>query len=66
VRFGLVGALTGYFFVNLRATFPLTLDLSAWYASGSLTGLGIAAALAFVTFWISLGGRSLLRDALEN
>ncbi len=66
VRFGLVGALTGYFFVSLHATFPLTLDLSAWYASGSLVGLGIAAALAFVAFWISLGGRSLLRDALEN
>ncbi|MFH1268990.1 MAG: protein kinase [Planctomycetota bacterium] len=64
MRFGLV-AVIGYTYVRLLLTYPITADLSAWHAgSATLLPLGVIVALAGYSFYISLAGRPLIRDAI--
>lgn len=64
MRFGLV-TVVSYTFVRLLLTFPITSDLSAWHAtSTTLLPLGAIVALAAYGFYVSLGERPLLRDAM--
>ena len=62
MRFGLV-AVVSYTLVRLLLTFPITANLSAWYAdSTTLLPVGVIVALAAYGFYLSLAGRPLLRD----
>jgi len=63
-RFGLL-AVVSFAFVRLLLTYPITADLSAWYAgSTTLLPLGVIVALASYGFYLSLAGRPLIRDAI--
>ena len=64
VRFGLLAAMVSLFVSEILFVYPMTLDLSTWYAGGSLLVLLIAVALSALGFYLSLGGRPLLRDEL--
>jgi serine/threonine-protein kinase len=58
IRFGVLAlAASGVFDVFL-GSFPLTTQMSAWYADTSLAGMLLMAAIAFYAFHTSLGGRS--------
>jgi hypothetical protein len=46
------------------ANFPLTTQGSAWYASISLTGILLMAAMALYGFYTSLGGRPVFGGAV--
>jgi serine/threonine-protein kinase len=62
VRYGLL-ALTAIFVTsNLLMQFPATTDFSAWYSTPALLGILCVVALAGYGFWVSLGGRQLIRD----
>jgi serine/threonine-protein kinase len=63
VRFGLVAGTAAMIVANLRLYLPLTLDVSAWYASGSLLALLMVAALVTYACYLSLGGRPLFQDS---
>jgi hypothetical protein len=58
VRLGVLALIT-MSFVNLILQFPLSLDLSAWYARDGLLALGFVLALAGYGFWTSLDRRAL-------
>lgn len=63
-RFGLLVIVTAYFVQFFLNAFPLTLDLSAWYAGNTfLIGLFLIG-LAVWALRISLAGRPMLRDAI--
>ena len=62
-RFGFLTFVVGINIQNLLGAIPLTLDLSAWDAGGSLLALGIVVALAVYGFYVSLAGQ-LFRDEL--
>jgi hypothetical protein len=51
-----------FFFLSL--TYPLTTNLSAWYAQSTLFALAIALGLAIYGFYISLGGQRVFGDKL--
>ncbi|HEV2862588.1 MAG TPA: serine/threonine-protein kinase [Pyrinomonadaceae bacterium] len=63
-RFGLLTLCFMQFFVNLFFIFPITIDLSAWYAGGPAFALAVAAALAAYGFYTSLAGQPLFRGSL--
>lgn len=59
IRFGVLAlAASGVFDVFL-GSFPLTTQMSAWYADTSLAGILLMAAIAFYAFHTSLGGRPM-------
>jgi len=64
VRFGLLAAMVSVFVRQILFIYPTTLDLSTWYAGGTVLVLLIVVALSAVGFYLSLGGRPLLRDEL--
>ncbi len=65
IRFGLLAeAATLFFQVCLLENFPLTTQTSAWYADISLAGILLMAAIAFYSFYISLGGRPVFGGAV--
>jgi hypothetical protein len=64
VRFGIVALMAFTFFSDLPFKFPLTLDLSIWYAGQSILVLAVAAVAAIYAFIISLGGRPLFQRGL--
>jgi predicted Ser/Thr protein kinase len=64
LRFGLVTVLIGFTVSNLLATMPMTLNLSAWYASSTWVTLMVVAALTMWGFYVSLAGRPVFKDAL--
>ena len=43
----------------LLGRFPITPDLSAWYAGTGRFAIGVVAAMAAYGFWICLAGRPL-------
>ena len=63
IRFGLLALVATWVFVGLLS-FPLTTQGSAWYASISLTGILLMAAMAFYGFYTSLGGRPVFGGAV--
>jgi len=58
IRFGVLALVAANIFNVFLGSFPLTMQMSAWYADISLAGILLMAAIAFYAFHTSLGGRS--------
>jgi hypothetical protein len=52
------------FFSHLAIFYPITTELTAWYATDFTIALAIALVLAAYGFYISLGGQKLLSGKL--
>ena len=63
-RYGLLALISATFFLHLNIFFPITSELTAWYAGDFVPALVISLALAVYGFRVSLGGRSLFRGGL--
>ena len=63
-RFGLLTLSAAFFFAHLSIFYPITTELTAWYAIHFTIGLAIALLLAVYAFYISLGGQKLLSGKL--
>ena len=63
IRFGLLAMLANYVIHGILTDFPLTTEGSAWYAGISLAGILLIAAIAFYSFYTSLGGRPVFGAA---
>ena len=62
IRFGLLALVAqGFLYGPLSNIFPLTTQMSSWYAGFSLAGILLVAALTLYAFYISLGGRPVFR-----
>lgn len=59
-RFGLLATMAAQLFFFLSIMYPMTTDLSVWYAASTLFALAITLGLAIYGFFISLGGQPLL------
>ncbi|HKR01818.1 MAG TPA: hypothetical protein VJT09_14150, partial [Pyrinomonadaceae bacterium] len=64
VRYGMLVGLTALFFYHLIVFFPITTELSAWYATSFIFDLVVLVALAVFGFYTSLGGQPLIRGKL--
>jgi hypothetical protein len=65
-RHGLLALISAIFFLHLMIFYPITSDLSAWYAADFVLALIICLALAGFSFYISLAGQPLFRGALPE
>jgi serine/threonine-protein kinase len=65
-RFGWVTILVGTFTTDLLLGYPLTSDLSAWYAYVTFLAAGACLGLAGYGFRVSLGRRPAFRDLLAE
>ena len=63
-RFGLLAAAAAFFFAHLWVFYPMTTELTAWYAMDFLMGLIICVALAVFGFYTSLAGQPLFSGRL--
>jgi serine/threonine-protein kinase len=66
MRFGLLATIATWFFSTLLVVFPMTTDLSAWYAGACLFALIVAVSLAIYGFRTALAGRPVFRTELLN
>jgi len=57
-RYGLLAAISALFVVHLWVFYPITTELTAWYARDFTIGLVICVALAVYGFYTSLAGQS--------
>jgi len=64
IRFGLLAVVAAEVFNNFLGSFPLTTQGSVWYASMSLAGILLMAAMALYAFYTSLGGRPVFGGAV--
>jgi hypothetical protein len=62
-RLGLLWLVVVFFFAYLLQKFQLTTQMSSWYASLSIAGILLMAAIAFYGFYTSLGGRPIFGGA---
>jgi len=63
-RFSLMVALVALVFQHMIIFFPITTELSAWYATSFVLDLIILVALTVFGFYTSLGGQPLFRGKL--
>jgi serine/threonine-protein kinase len=63
-RYGLLAASSALFFSHLWVFYPMTTELTAWYATDFTISLVICLALAAYGFYTSLGGQKLLSGKL--
>jgi hypothetical protein len=63
-RLGLLWLMVSFVFVGLLSEFPLTAQMSSWYAGLSLAGVVLMAAITLYAFYTSLGGRPVFRAAV--
>jgi hypothetical protein len=63
-RYGLLTAVSAFFAAHLWVFFPMTTELTAWYASDFVIALVICLGLAIYAFYISLAGRPLFGGKL--
>lgn len=63
-RYGLLAAVSGLFFAHLWVYYPMTTELTAWYATDFVFALIICVALAVYAFYISLADQPLLGGKL--
>jgi serine/threonine-protein kinase len=63
-RFGLLAVIAGFFVHFVLVGFPLTVDLSVWYAGRSIFALALTGAIAVYGFYRSQGGRPLFREEI--
>ncbi len=67
LRFGPLATAAGVLCFHLLLDYPITTQLSAWYAGIGITGLALLLALALYAFHTSLGGQPLFgRASLED
>jgi hypothetical protein len=67
MRFGLLSLFAALVVNYWMLSFPLTTNLSAWYAGTSLFGMIVVTVLAGYAFYISLGGQKVFtRNPLED
>jgi serine/threonine-protein kinase len=64
IRFGLLALVSVVFFSHLLIFYPITTELTAWYATDFTIALVIAVVIAAYGFYISLGGQKLLSGKL--
>jgi serine/threonine-protein kinase len=64
-RYGLLALCSALFFAHLWVFYPMTTELTAWYATDYVIGAAIALALAVYGFYVSLAGQSLLGGKLQ-
>jgi len=64
LRFGLLAIVASHFFNDILGGFPLTTQMSAWYSGLSIAGILLMAAIAFYSFYTSLGGRPVFGGAV--
>lgn len=62
-RYGLLALISAIFFLHLTIFYPITSDLSAWYAVDFVLALIICLALAGFAFYTSLAGQPLFRSS---
>lgn len=62
LRFGIVAVAVTVFTMELLDSFPITLDLSKWYASHSLFMLAVLLAMLIYGFRVATGNKPLLAD----
>ncbi len=65
-RYGLLALITAIFFLHLVIFYPITSDLSAWYAADFVLALIICVALTGFGFYTSLAGEPLFRGTLPD
>lgn len=58
-RFGLLALVVGLVVQNILVTFPMTMHLSRWYASGAIAGITIIITIALFAFHTALAGQAL-------
>jgi hypothetical protein len=63
-RYGLLAAISALFLVHLWVFYPMTTELTAWYATDFTIALAICVALAGYGFYISLAGQPLFGGKL--
>lgn len=63
-RYGLLTLISAIFFSHLAVFYPITTELTAWYATDFTIALVICLALAAYGFYTSLGGEKLLSGKL--
>jgi serine/threonine-protein kinase len=63
-RYGLLACVSAMFLAHLWVFYPVTTELTAWYARDFVMGLVIALALVVYAFYISLAGQSLFGGKL--
>jgi serine/threonine-protein kinase len=61
VRYGLLAMISAQFIHHMWIIYPMTFELSAWYAGSFVVGLSASLALVIYAFYISLAGQPLLR-----
>jgi hypothetical protein len=64
IRFGLLAVVASEVFNNILGSFPMTTQMSSWYSSLSVAGILLLAAMAFYSFYTSLGGRPVFGGAV--
>lgn len=63
-RYGLLATISALFFYHLGVFYPITTELTAWYATNFSIALVICIALAGFGFYTSLGGQKLFSGKL--
>jgi serine/threonine-protein kinase len=63
-RHGLLALMSLFFFLHLAAFYPVTTELTAWYATTFLMQLALLSALAIWAFRVSLAGQKIVRGGL--
>ncbi|HET6976481.1 MAG TPA: serine/threonine-protein kinase [Pyrinomonadaceae bacterium] len=63
-RFGLLALVSAIYFVHLTIFFPITSDLSAWYAADFVLASIIGLGLVGFAFYTSLAGQPLFRSSI--
>jgi hypothetical protein len=63
-RFGLLTAIVWQVVFDVSCFYPLTTDLSIWYANRSIFALGVLVALASYGAYVSLGGQQMFQGRL--
>lgn len=58
-RYGLLAAVAAFFFAHLAIYYPITTELTAWYAIDLTIALVICVSIAVYGFYISLAGQRL-------
>jgi hypothetical protein len=61
IRFGVLALIVGFFVDYTLLSFPLTADLSTWYAGSSLFAIASVRALTAYALYTALAGRPLLK-----
>lgn len=63
-RYGLLAVISTIYFVHLTIFYPITSELSAWYAADFVLAVIICLALVGFGFYTSLAGQPLFRSSL--